>query len=515
MKASGKVRRLLSVRRPGQLLVAALCLVLALGSAGVAGLASFQVAAADNAIEGRPVDATTTQTIMIAALSCPALTGPRLAAALMANSGMDASSSTGVAGLAPAVFAKWAPWSKASATDPTAGIYALAHYLCALSGEVRQAGVKGDPWNTALAAYHSGVDAVSKAGGVPPDARTYVDTVAGYAVWYARQDGFTAGVAPSGSAQSLGVRAAAVPDADLAAIRAAGSICAEVTPPMVAAQVMASSGFDPNLRAATQAMGIAQFLPDLWGEYASSPNSSPWDPATAIGTLGRTMCDLTHQLSMIDPKPYQLALAAFRIGPTPIRQAGGIPHIPLVQQFVDQVVSDTAVYAKDTRLAAVAPATSHPSAPASPSPSPSPAVSPTVAPTTHAPTTTPSRTGPIKGVQSLCVDIPSGNTTNGTQLQIWNCNGYAPQQWTVGADGTIRGMGKCMDVKGAGTTKGTAVELWSCNGSRSQQWVNQSGILKSPVSNLCLDANATNLGPGTLLQIWTCLGGVNQHWQLP
>jgi streptogrisin C len=30
------------------------------------------------------------------------------------------------------------------------------------------------------------------------------------------------------------------------------------------------------------------------------------------------------------------------------------------------------------------------------------------------------------------VDVPNGNTANGTQLQIWTCNGTAAQKWRVG-----------------------------------------------------------------------------------
>jgi hypothetical protein len=32
----------------------------------------------------------------------------------------------------------------------------------------------------------------------------------------------------------------------------------------------------------------------------------------------------------------------------------------------------------------------------------------------------------------LCLDDPSDNTANGTQLQIWTCNGSAVQQFSLG-----------------------------------------------------------------------------------
>ena len=48
----------------------------------------------------------------------------------------------------------------------------------------------GDLWYNALAAHVLGVPAVLEAAGVPQAARTYVDTVNGYATWYARRGAF-------------------------------------------------------------------------------------------------------------------------------------------------------------------------------------------------------------------------------------------------------------------------------------------------------------------------------------
>ncbi|MFF4551370.1 RICIN domain-containing protein [Streptomyces sp. NPDC001435] len=45
---------------------------------------------------------------------------------------------------------------------------------------------------------------------------------------------------------------------------------------------------------------------------------------------------------------------------------------------------------------------------------------------------TPQTDGGLKGVQSgRCLDVPGLNTTNGTQLVIWDCNGWANQRWTL------------------------------------------------------------------------------------
>ena len=69
-----------------------------------------------------------------------------------------------------------------------------------------------------------------------------------------------------------------------------------------------------------------------------------------------------------------------------------------------------------------------------------------------------------------CVDVQAAGTANGTPVQLYDCNGTAAQQWTVGGDGTIRALGKCLDVDSAAprTAPGATGD---CNGSAAQQWV--------------------------------------------
>jgi Ricin-type beta-trefoil lectin domain len=546
MRASESIRRLVRpvadrVPTGGRLTLAALCLGVALACTAVVGAVSFLPAAAGNAIEGQPVDAATTQTLMVAALSCPVLTGPRLAGTMMAASGMDFNATGGVAGLTASTFTKWAPWPAARAADPDANTYALAHYLCSLSGQVRDAGVGGDRWDGTVAAYYAGVAAVVAASGVPSDARKFVDTVNGYAAWYAEQPGFAdaPGGTPEASTNSDAVTAhvaanrstSAVPDEYVAAIVSAGHECAALTPPMVAAQLAAASGFDPNLRAATQAMGIAQVLPNMWMEYAPSVSSSPWEPATAISVLGSAVCDLIHQFASVgDAKPYEMALAAFRVGTTAVRQAGGIPPIAAVRQFIAQVESDTSVYEQDARLTGTG-TSAGPSAGAGPSaPAPSPAAAGSPSPSAPNPPAAPPSpgpqppdagsaappTGPITGLLGLCVDIPGANPADGTQLQVWGCNGTPAQQWTIEPDGTIQALGKCIDVDSARADNNTKVQLWTCNGVPHQKWVHRAdGSLYSPVTGSCLDAFSINYGWGSLLATWACNGQSNQTWTLP
>jgi chitinase len=126
------------------------------------------------------------------------------------------------------------------------------------------------------------------------------------------------------------------------------------------------------------------------------------------------------------------------------------------------------------------------------------------------------RTGQITGYGGKCVDVAGANTANGTPVQLYDCNGTAAQQWTIGTDGTFRALGKCMDVTAAGTANGTKVQLYDCNGTGAQQWQPRSdGSVVNPNSGKCLDDTGWNTANGTQLQIWDCTGGANQKWSLP
>ena len=96
--------------------------------------------------------------------------------------------------------------------------------MCDLVGHVRVAGVSGDPWRLSLAAYVSGLSAVTSTRGVPGAAEAYVNTVDGYAAWFAMQPQFGGLAAPSAAAPGdvPASQPIPVPDAQVTAVQAAG-----------------------------------------------------------------------------------------------------------------------------------------------------------------------------------------------------------------------------------------------------------------------------------------------------
>ncbi|MFJ4790662.1 lectin [Streptomyces sp. NPDC088794] len=125
-------------------------------------------------------------------------------------------------------------------------------------------------------------------------------------------------------------------------------------------------------------------------------------------------------------------------------------------------------------------------------------------------------TGTITGLGGKCLDVAGASSADGTAVQLYDCNGTAAQQWTVGTDGTIRALGKCLDVTGSSTADGTKIQLWTCSGAANQKWtVSAARDIVGTQANKCLDATGNSSANGTRAQIWTCSGGANQKWTAP
>ncbi|MFB6894630.1 RICIN domain-containing protein [Kitasatospora sp. NPDC056327] len=124
--------------------------------------------------------------------------------------------------------------------------------------------------------------------------------------------------------------------------------------------------------------------------------------------------------------------------------------------------------------------------------------------------------GRITGYAGKCVDVKGAKSSDGTPVQIYDCNGSDAQQWKVAVDGTVRAFNKCMDVTGAGTANGTKIQLYTCNGSGAQQWqVRADGSILNPASGRCLDNLGFSTSNGNQLGIWDCNGAANQVWHVP
>jgi poly(3-hydroxybutyrate) depolymerase len=146
-------------------------------------------------------------------------------------------------------------------------------------------------------------------------------------------------------------------------------------------------------------------------------------------------------------------------------------------------------------------------------------------PPTSPPPTSPPPTSPPPGGSNVtivgtgsgrCIDVPGSSSTNGTQMQLWDCHGGTNQRWTYSANRQLMVYGnKCLDANGQGTSNGTAVIIWDCNGQSNQQWnVNANGSITGVQSGLCVDVSGASTANGARIQLWSCHGGSNQQWSL-
>jgi F5/8 type C domain/Ricin-type beta-trefoil lectin domain len=130
------------------------------------------------------------------------------------------------------------------------------------------------------------------------------------------------------------------------------------------------------------------------------------------------------------------------------------------------------------------------------------------------PAGTATATGPVTGINGLCLANQSSLNTSANPIGVSACNGSAGQQWSPYTDGTLRTQGGCLDVVSAGTTSGTNVDWYPCNGTAAQGWTHQSnGELVNPSSGLCLTDPGANTG--SRLDIETCTDSAQQKWTLP
>jgi glucosylceramidase len=83
----------------------------------------------------------------------------------------------------------------------------------------------------------------------------------------------------------------------------------------------------------------------------------------------------------------------------------------------------------------------------------------------------PARSGRITGIGGKCVDVAGAASANGTQVQLYGCNGTPAQTWTAGSDGTLRSLGKCLDAAGPSSADGTRLQIWDCFAGENQRWV--------------------------------------------
>lgn len=100
---------------------------------------------------------------------------------------------------------------------------------------------------------------------------------------------------------------------------------------LMAGQLMAESGFDPDAGSPAGAQGIAQFMPSTAAAYGLA---DPYDPVAAIEAEAHLMSDLLRRFGSPE-----LALAAYNAGPAPVEACHCIPPYPETQAYVTRILA--------------------------------------------------------------------------------------------------------------------------------------------------------------------------------
>ncbi|WP_328643924.1 NlpC/P60 family protein [Streptomyces canus] len=126
----------------------------------------------------------------------------------------------------------------------------------------------------------------------------------------------------------------------------AGQVCAEVTAPVIAAQIEAESGWRHDARSSADAQGLSQFIPGTWRTWGVDADgdgrADPFTPADAIMTQARYDCWLAGKVKSYaddDGDTTRLMLAAYNAGPGAVEQYHGIPPYPETQNYVNKIMT--------------------------------------------------------------------------------------------------------------------------------------------------------------------------------
>ena len=104
-----------------------------------------------------------------------------------------------------------------------------------------------------------------------------------------------------------------------------------VSPGLLAAQLMAESGFNPNAVSPAGALGIAQFMPSTGRSYGLR---DPFDPVASIDAQAHLMSDLLRQFHSVP-----LALAAYNAGSGAVAGCHCVPPYPETRAYVARILA--------------------------------------------------------------------------------------------------------------------------------------------------------------------------------
>lgn len=155
-----------------------------------------------------------------------------------------------------------------------------------------------------------------------------------------------------GGSEDVSASAAAgggVPGPYRAVVVQAGSVCEEVSPFVVAAQVEAESAWDAEAESGAGAQGISQFMPSTWAAHGldgdGDGEADVWNAVDSIWSQGNYMCELVGSVKVllgegkVSGDVLSLALAAYNAGLGNVMKHGGVPPFAETRAYVEKITA--------------------------------------------------------------------------------------------------------------------------------------------------------------------------------
>jgi soluble lytic murein transglycosylase-like protein len=136
-----------------------------------------------------------------------------------------------------------------------------------------------------------------------------------------------------------------VPEEYRAVLKKAAKRCSAVPVEVLAAQIAAESGWNPEARSAAGAQGIAQFMPEVWKQYGVDANNNGttdvWDPVDAIHSAAELNCLNRRLVKGASGNRLENVLAAYNAGYGSVLKYDGVPPFPETQDYVRKILDSS------------------------------------------------------------------------------------------------------------------------------------------------------------------------------
>lgn len=157
------------------------------------------------------------------------------------------------------------------------------------------------------------------------------------------------GVAAAGAFWALGGiellrdRTVVVPQELRPVIIEAAERCPVVPATVLAAQLASESSWDPRAVSPAGATGLAQFMPEVWEQYAVDGDDDGdrdiYDPVDAIHSAAALNCVNAELVADVPGDRLRNILAAYNAGFNQVVRYEGVPPFPETETYVERVLS--------------------------------------------------------------------------------------------------------------------------------------------------------------------------------